>query len=108
MFKKTFIGWDAGKQAELLGLTKEEDNDKVLKENMNHIEKMMAWFASEYIRSLPEDRAKSEVYKLRAQSKQLARTIQNSDASEEEKEMLTKELVEIIEDRIDAIEKSSK
>ena len=109
MFKKTFVGWDAGKQAELLGLTKDEDNDRVLKENLNAIEKIMAWFASEYIRSLPEDRATSELYKLRSQSKGLARTIQNADnISEEDKSMLMEELVEVIEDRIDAIEKSSK
>lgn len=108
MFKKTFVGWDAGKQAELLGLTKDEDNDRVLKENLNAIETAMAWFASEYIRSLPEDRAVSEVYKLRNKSKQLAKTIQNADIPEEEKAMLMEKLVELIEDRIDAIEKSSK
>lgn len=109
MFKKTFVGWDAGKQAELLGLTKDEDNDRVLKENLNAIEKTMAWFASEYIRSLPEDRATSELYKLRGQSKQLARTIQNADnISEKEKEMLMEELVEVIEERIDAIKIISK
>jgi len=109
MFKKTFVGWDAGKQAELAGLTKEKDNDRVLKENLDAIEKIMAWFASPYIRSLPEDRATSELYKLKDQSRKLARIIQNADnISEKDKEMLMEELVEVIEDRIDAIEKSSK
>ena len=54
------------------------------------------------------DRVVSEVYKLRDQSRKLARTIQNANIPEEEKAMLMEKLVKVIEDRIDAIEKSSK